>query len=188
MAMTGRHWAPGVARRVRAGLRLLRILGLVAGGLAVLDGSAARAADVVVRSFSAGLGLNAVGMVDASEDTGMQYLFTLVGEYGRVVIDELNNRWTIQARTPQTRPLPFTRYGADTEPVLFDPSEDYDLVTLTRRAIDELAGEGPISCTCADGRRSLELVVAFHESDAMGHIPVALPLDGPALGREVRIA
>jgi predicted dehydrogenase len=128
------------------------------------------------------------GFIDASEDTGMQYAFTLVGEYGRVTIDELNGDWSIRARTSAVRSAPFTRYGSDTERVAFAAVEPYDLVTLTRRAIDELAGDGPLTCTAQDGRRSLELVVAFHESDAAGHAPVSLPLSGSALARQVRIA
>jgi predicted dehydrogenase len=127
------------------------------------------------------------GFVDASEDTGAQYLFTLVGEYGRVVIDELNHEWTIRTRTAATRGAPFTRYGSETERVPFELAERYDLVTLTRRAITELAGDDPIRCTPEDGRRSLEMVVAFHESDAAGHVPVALPLGPAALTRDIPI-
>jgi predicted dehydrogenase len=127
------------------------------------------------------------GFVEASEDTGVQYLFSLVGEYGRIIVDELNGEWTIRARTRATRSLPFTRYGAETERVEFEPSESYDLVALTRRAILELAGDGPVRCTPDDGRRSLEMVVAFHESDAAGHVPIALPLGGAALTRNIPI-
>jgi myo-inositol 2-dehydrogenase / D-chiro-inositol 1-dehydrogenase len=127
------------------------------------------------------------GFVDASEDTGVQYMFNFVGEYGRVIVDELNNTWTIRARTPETRDLPFVRYTAATDVLPFEPSEPYDIVTLTGRALAELTGDGPIRCTAGDGIRALELVIAFHESDAAGHGPVALPLVGAALGRDVPI-
>ena len=127
------------------------------------------------------------GFVDASEDTGVQYTFNFVGEYGRVVVDELNNTWTIRARTPETRDLPFVRYPAATDMLPFDPSEPYDIVTLTGRALAELAGDGPIRCTAVDGLRALELVIAFHESDEAGHRPVTLPLAGAAVGRNVAI-
>ena len=127
------------------------------------------------------------GFFDASEDTGVQYIFTLVGEYGRIVIDELNNQWTIRARTPDTRSAGFARYISAMCEVPFAPVERYDLVALTRRAITELAGNDPVSCAGTDGRRSLELVVAVHESDAVGHAPVTLPLRGAALAHEIRI-
>ena len=127
------------------------------------------------------------GFVDSSEDTGVQYIFNLVGEYGRIVVDELNNVWSIRTRVPDTRALPFVRYPAATEVVPFEPSEPYDIVTLTGRAIEELAGDGPISCTALDGLKALELVIAFHESHAAGHLPIRLPLTAAARSRDVAI-
>lgn len=127
------------------------------------------------------------GMFDASEDTGVQYVFNLVGEYGRIVIDELSRTWSVRRRSDDTRSAPLTRYGSPFVDEPFEPVEDYDLVTLTRRALVELAGGGPLSCTGLDGRRALEMVVACHESHAAGHRPVALPLTGAALEREIRI-
>lgn len=127
------------------------------------------------------------GFVDASEDTGVQYLFNFVGEYGRVVVDELNNVWTLRTRTAETRELPFVRYPAETAAVPFEPSEPYDIVALTGRGLAELAGDGPLACTAADGLKALEIVIAFHESDAAGHGPVRLPLGGSALTRDVPI-
>jgi predicted dehydrogenase len=127
------------------------------------------------------------GFVDASEDTGVQYIFNFVGEYGRVVVDELNNTWRIRTRGRETRALPFVRYPAATERVGFEPSETYDIVSLTGRALDDLAGDGPIRCTAIDGLRALELVIACHESHDAGHRPVALPLTGAARQRDVAI-
>lgn len=127
------------------------------------------------------------GFVDASEDTGVQYVFNFVGEYGRIVVDELNNLWSIRARTPDTRDLPLVRYPAATAAIPFEPREPYDIVTLTGRALAELAGDAPVSCTGVDGLRSVELVVAFHESDAAGHLPVRLPLTGAAQQRQIPI-
>lgn len=127
------------------------------------------------------------GVFDASEDTGVQYVFNLVGEYGRIVIDELNQQWTVRRRSDDTRAAPLTRYGSAFVDVPYEVAEPYDLVTLTGRAIAELAGDAPLSCSALDGRRALEMVVACHESHAAGHRPVALPLAGAALDREIRI-
>ena len=127
------------------------------------------------------------GVFDASEDTGVQYIFNLVGECGRIVIDELSQTWSVRRRSDETLSAPFTRYGSAFVDLPFEPAEPYDLVRLTRRALVELAGSGPVSCTGLDGRRALEMVVACHESHAAGHRPVALPLAGAALDRDVRI-
>ena len=127
------------------------------------------------------------GLFDASEDTGVQYVFNLVGETGRIVIDELSESWSIRRRSDETRSASFTRYGSAFVDEPFVPAEPYDLVTLTRRAIVELAGSGTLSCGGLDGRRTLEIVVACHESHDAGNRPVALPLGGAALEREIRI-
>jgi len=127
------------------------------------------------------------GFVDSSEDTGVQYLFIVTGTYGRIIIDELNGLWEMRARRREFRSLPLTRYGETMEPVLFE-SAPYDIVQLTREGIRELAGERALSCTIVDGIKSLEMVVAFHESESRGNVRVDLPLSGSARERVVEIA
>lgn len=127
------------------------------------------------------------GFVDSSEDTGVQYLFIIVGTYGRIVIDEMNGLWEMRARSQELRSLPLTRYGETMEPVRFE-SGPYDIVQLTREGIRELSGDGGLSCTIEDGLKSLEMVVAFHESEAKGNARIELPLVGSARERVVKIA
>lgn len=124
---------------------------------------------------------------DTSEETGVQYLFSIVGEYGRILIDELNNSWVIRARSAADRELAFTRYGAPMPIVPFVSEGDFDIVQLTARAQAELLAGGAISCTGEDGRKALEMVVAFHASDAADNSKVGLPLSGADLKRDVSI-
>lgn len=116
------------------------------------------------------------GFVDTSEDTGVQYQYVLAGEYGRVVIDELNDRWDVRARDPEGRKLPFTRYGTAMPPVPFKNPAPFDLVDLTSRAIQNLLSAEPVLSTAEDGFKSLELVAAFHLSDRKKGGRVELPL------------
>lgn len=125
--------------------------------------------------------------VDSCEDTGVQYLFILAGVYGRMIIDELNGIWEIRSRSQEKRALPLTRYGETMEPVPFK-ADPYEIVNMTREGIRNLLGDGPLRCTVEDGIRSLEVVMAFHESDARGSARVALPLEGEARKRVVEIA
>ncbi|MBM3752088.1 MAG: Gfo/Idh/MocA family oxidoreductase [Acidimicrobiia bacterium] len=127
------------------------------------------------------------GFVDSGEDTGVNYMFTLVTEQARITIDELSTRWTVRLRSEEARRAPFTRYGMPMED-LPCVSLPHDIVAQTRSAIVELAGDGPLSSPPADGIRALELVMAFHESDARGQSRVDLPLTGDARGRRVPIA
>ncbi|HMA05263.1 MAG TPA: Gfo/Idh/MocA family oxidoreductase [Methanomicrobiales archaeon] len=125
---------------------------------------------------------------DSSEDTGVQYLFEIVGSYGRILIDELNDVWQIRARPEADRTIPFTRYGTGMPLVPYQRDAPHDIVKLTAAAIAELAGGGPVSCTGDDGLRALEMVIALHVSDEQGHAQVSLPLGPEHAAREVRIA
>lgn len=125
--------------------------------------------------------------VDSSEDTGIPYLYVLAGTYGRIVIDELAGSWRIWARSGKLRGEKLTRYGTPLESVPFNGGA-YDIVELTRNGLMELAGDGPLSCTVEDGIKSLEIVMAFHESEARGNARVEFPLNGAARERMVEIA
>lgn len=127
------------------------------------------------------------GFVDTSEDTGIQYQYLLAGEYGRVLIDELNDLWEVRARKPEDRALPFTRYGTDMPSVPFKNPVPFDIVDLTRRAIENLMSDRPVLSTGEDGLKSLELVLAFHASDEKSGARVALPLGPENDSRDVPI-
>lgn len=117
------------------------------------------------------------GMVDSGEDTGVQYLFVLATTYARILIDELNGQWMVRARAAEDRAAPLTRYGLPMEPVPFEVPA-WDIVGLTRQALLELAGDGPVSSTPEDGLAALEMVVAFHVSEREGNNRVDMPLTG----------
>lgn len=114
--------------------------------------------------------------VDTSEDTGVQYTFQLVGTFGRIIIDELNNTYQIHSRETALRDIPLTRYGTEMAAIPFINAAPFDIVDLTRRAQQELLGGGPISSPGSDGVKSLEMVIAFHVSDECANTKVALPL------------
>lgn len=127
------------------------------------------------------------GLVDSGEDTGLQYLLVVATPHARIEIDELNTRWRVTMRTEESRKTAFTRYGNPMEEVEF-PQLRHDIVALTSRALVELAGDGPLSCTVEDGLKSLEMVIAFHESQRRGNTRVDLPLTGDARDLRVMIA
>ncbi len=124
--------------------------------------------------------------IDSSEDTGVQYSFQLVGTYGRIIIDELNNSWQIWARNPELRQKPLTRYGLPMEVISFECHE-FDIVDLTSKAILELLSGDPISCSGMDGKKSLEMVISFHISEENGNQKIYFPLKGKAMEKDVPI-
>lgn len=124
--------------------------------------------------------------VDSSEDTGVQYSFQLVGTYGRIIIDELNNSWLIRARNSELRKNPLTRYGLPMEIIPFE-SHEIDIVDLTSKAITELLSGDPVSCSGDDGIKSLEMVISFHISEENGNKKIYFPLKGKSLEKDVPI-
>lgn len=126
-------------------------------------------------------------MVDTSEKTGVQYSFQIVGEYGRISIDELNDSWTVRARDAKGRELPLTRYGEPMPEVPFVSDGEFDIVELTAAGQAQLLAGGELSCTGDDGKKALEIVIAFHLSHAGGNRPVTLPLQGDDVNRDVSI-
>lgn len=125
--------------------------------------------------------------IDSSEDTGVQYTFQLVGTYGRIIIDELNNSWQIRARNDDLKQSPLTRYGLPMEIVPFE-SHEFDIVDLTSKAILEQLSGKSISCSGTDGKKSLEMVISFHISEEMDNNKVYFPLEGKAMEKDVPIA
>ncbi len=126
--------------------------------------------------------------IDTSEDTGVQPTYELVGEYGRIVIDEWNNSWKIFTRSNDDRKLPLTRYVQPLEENPFDVDVEFDIPDLTSFAIKELLNGGKISADGIAGMKALEVVVAFHVSDAYDNQKIYLPLSGDALELDVPIA
>ncbi|MDD1659596.1 MAG: Gfo/Idh/MocA family oxidoreductase [Methanomicrobiales archaeon] len=125
--------------------------------------------------------------VDTMEDTGVQYTFQVVGTFGRIAIDELNDEWRIRARDASARALPLTRYGTGMGEIPFASDARFDIVDLTANAQRELVAGKAISSTGREGYRSLEMVIALHASDARGNVPVKFPLAGEDLARVVPI-
>jgi predicted dehydrogenase len=126
--------------------------------------------------------------IDTSEDTGVQYSFQIVGAYGRIIIDELNDHWEIRARNADNKKIPLTRYGTDMDPVSFRSEEKLDIVRLTSRAMAELLSGQSISSTGDDGRKSLEMVIGIHLSDDAENAKVPFPVTGKGLEKDVKIA
>jgi predicted dehydrogenase len=126
--------------------------------------------------------------VDTSEDTGVQYTFQIVGTYGRIIIDELNDIWSIRTRSPETTPLSLTRYGSDTVQIPFESDAKFDIIDLTSKGLAELISDDPINSKGVDGRCSLEMVMAFHASEERENTKVSFPLTGEELEREIKIA
>lgn len=126
--------------------------------------------------------------IDTSEDTGVQYVFQIVGTTGRIIIDELNDTWQIRGRNSEGKNIPLTRYGTDMSAIPFMSDAPFDIVSLTSAAMAELLSGRPVSSTGTDGKKSLELVIGLHISDEQENRKIPFPLPEEVYTREVPIA
>ena len=81
-----------------------------------------------------------------------------------------------------------TRYVLPLGEIPFETKDHFEIVELTKRALTELLGDGPISCTGEDGMKALEVTLAFHVSHDEGNRKIALPLDDKYADKTVDFA
>lgn len=115
--------------------------------------------------------------LDTSEDTGVPPVFEIVGTYGRIIIEELNNHWTVLTRKAEDRQIPLTRLPTPLWPEPFENTLPWDVTEFTKLGLKELIFTDAVSCTGEDGAKALEAALAFHVSDQLGGQKVQLPLD-----------
>ena len=127
------------------------------------------------------------GYLDMSEDLGIPARFEVIGSMGRITVDEGANRWDIITRSEENQKASLTAYGLPLEPYPFGSHPALNLVSDLSRAMKELLGEGPISCSGKDGKASLEMVVAFHLSYEQNNTKMDLPLRDKQLSIELQI-
>ena len=126
---------------------------------------------VAVYHFDNGMRL----VVDMFEDLGIPPRIEIVGSIGRILIDEVESRWEITARSGEDREKPVGQYWLPLAPVPFAPVA-LDMVEILVGGLQELLGGGVITCSGADGLTTLEMVIGAHVSSRNGGTPVRLPL------------
>ena len=127
------------------------------------------------------------GYLDMSEDLGIPARFEVIGNMGRVTVDEGPNRWDIMTRNKENQKAPLTAYGLPLEPYPFGSHPALNLVSDLSRGIKELLGEDAISCSGEDGKASLEMVLAFHLSHEQANTKMNFPIRDKQLSIELRI-
>lgn len=112
-----------------------------------------------------------------SEDYGCSSYFEILGSVGRIIIDEKINRFEIWSRKLEDRDLPFTKRPT-MEQVPFVGAGN-DMIEISKNAMQELLGDGEISCTGLDGLMSLQMAIAVHYSHEQqnGIVDYSLPKD-----------
>ncbi|HMK83115.1 MAG TPA: Gfo/Idh/MocA family oxidoreductase [Candidatus Bathyarchaeia archaeon] len=115
------------------------------------------------------------GFIDMYEDLGVPPRIEVVGNIGRVVIDETRGSWIMETREGKDREdklgrydLPLIQHSLNSTPL--------DPLLLVERTIREILASRPLSCTGTDGLAAVEMVIGLHASDREGHLPLKMPL------------
>lgn len=114
-------------------------------------------------------------IIDMFEDLGVPPRIEMVGSIGRILIDEMESRWEILARSGEDREKPVGQYWLPQTQTPFQPVA-LDMIEMLADGLKELLSEEPITCTGEDGLATLEMVIAVHASSRNGGIPIKLPL------------
>lgn len=115
--------------------------------------------------------------IDTSEDTGVPPVFEIVGNSGRIIIEELHNNWQILARSKENRDIPLTKLMTPLERVPLFDTLPWDVKEFTKYGLKELIFDNKTNCTVDDGCKALEAIFAFHISDSQNGKKISLPLD-----------
>lgn len=115
-------------------------------------------------------------MIDTCEDTGVPLVLEIVGTYGRVVIEELNNNWQILAREKSDWKIPLTRYGTPLCELDFIKTIPWDVTLFTKNGLKDLIFNNKTNCDGYDGYKAIEGIIAMHISDKNDNSKVELPL------------
>ena len=114
--------------------------------------------------------------IDTCEDTGVPHVFEMVGTYGRVVIEELNNNWQILARAKSDWDIPLTKIPTPIYKVDFIKTIPFDVGLLTKNGLYDLIFNNKVNCTGYDGYKAIEGIIAMHLSHRNKSTNVNLPL------------
>lgn len=115
--------------------------------------------------------------IDTSEDTGVPSLLEVVGTYGRIIIEELNNNWKISARSKSDREIPLTKLLTPLFEVPVFDTLPWNVKEFTKCGLKELILEDKISCSANDGCKAIEAIIGIHVSHSQDGAKVFMPLN-----------
>lgn len=124
--------------------------------------------------------------IDTCEDTGVPHVFEMVGTYGRIVIEEMNNNWEVRSRSKIGKDEPLTKYPTPLSEVQILDTEEWDVTEFTKNGLKELIFDNKTSCTGYDGYKAIECLIAFHISSSQNGKKINLPLTNNHMEFDVR--
>jgi len=129
---------------------------------------------------------NKRAFIDMGDDLGIQPIIEIIGEYGRIRINEINKEIEIKSRIIEDRKKPKNLYGLP-NPIL--KTEIFDiggLDELTKMNIENLISDLPIINNAEMAKKDVEIYSAIRKSFETNEV-VRLPLTGDFYEKEFMV-
>lgn len=123
---------------------------------------------------------------DMSEDFGTPFFMKITGEFGRITIDEKNNKYEIYARKNEDRKQSFQK-----RPTLSKINFKVKKTNITQAcvsSIKEILSQRRSSCNGIDGYKSLEVTVGIYKSFLINKKSVNLSFTKSQINKKYKFA
>lgn len=124
--------------------------------------------------------------IDMGDDLGLQHFIEIIGEYGRIFIDESNQNITIRSRTIEDREKPKHLYSLPNPTIRNDVFNIGTLSELIETMLKNLVSESKLVVSAEVAKESVEIYSAIRKSHDTKK-PVVLPLDDEYYEKEFMV-
>jgi predicted dehydrogenase len=124
--------------------------------------------------------------LDFGDDLGIQHLIEIIGEYGRIIIDETNENITIRSRSLEDRKKSKHLYSTPNPIVKNEQFKLESLNKLIRKMLNNLVSDSNLIMSAEEAKKSVEIYSAIRESFDT-KLPVSLPLNDSYYEKEFMV-
>ena len=129
---------------------------------------------------------NSRAYLDLGDDLGLQHFIEIIGEYGRVFIDETNENILIRVRSSEDRMKPKHLYGLPNPIIKNESIKMESMKDLIKKMINNLTSESELIVTPEIAKKSVEIYSAIRKSFDLKQ-PVSLPITDMYYSKEFMV-
>jgi len=124
--------------------------------------------------------------IDLGDDLGIQPIIEIIGEYGRVIIDDVNDNIVVSCRSHEDMEKPKNLYGLQNKIIKNETFGMGSLKDLIDKMLENLLSSSKILSTAEMAKENVEIYSAIRKSFEINE-PVSLPLDDKYYEKEFMV-
>jgi len=124
--------------------------------------------------------------MDLGDDLGIQPIIEIIGEYGRVIIDDVNDNIVVSCRSHEDMKKPKHCYGLQNNIIKNETFGMGSLKELIEKMLDNLLSNSKILSTAEMAKKNVEIYSAIQKSFEI-NAPVSLPLNDKYYEKEFMV-